>query len=129
MLLARKPSPTLPSQRLGVPRSAPCTAIRTSFGCLSAKSGGGRTWRRGDYRAQDFLASRKKASPKQSCVTIKGERLREQLSSLTRECGNEVWNKEQWLQNFWMWKATFLEQYVKLSPHLRPTQGHQNESW
>lgn len=33
---------------------------------------------------------KKKASPRQSCLTIKGERLREQLSSLAGECGNEV---------------------------------------
>lgn len=32
----------------------------------------------------------KKASPRQSCLTIKGERLREQLSSLAGECGHEV---------------------------------------
>lgn len=38
--------------------------------------------------ASDQLA--KKASPRQSCLTIKGARLREQLSSLAGECGNEV---------------------------------------
>lgn len=44
----------------------------------------------GAAESQRFRPTLGKASPRQSCLTIKGERLCEQLSSLAGECSNEV---------------------------------------